>query len=88
MKLNAHVLLIAALFAPPLASYAQTNQTLNHMPSGAAVDTPRANSESSRSATPMNAAGYGEDPKAASQMGRGSDTTTLSPYSPPIRIAR
>jgi hypothetical protein len=85
MKSTVQALAIAAIIATPLSAYAQASQPLPRDPVSAApvVDSQRSQNQSAAT----DDAGFGGDPKGTSQTGRSGDTT-ISSYSPPIRIAR
>ncbi|TCG10108.1 hypothetical protein BZM27_00900 [Paraburkholderia steynii] len=93
MKSTVQALAIAAIFATPLSSYAQANQPLTQPPvSAAPVAADQGSSSPQSLRTPGHSAatdeaGFGGDTKGTSQTG-GSGDTTVSAYSPPIRIAR
>jgi hypothetical protein len=85
MKSTVQALAFAAIIATPLSAYAQTSQPLTQDPASA---TPVADSQRTQThSAATDDAGFGGDPKGTSQTGMSGDTT-VSAYSPPIRIAR
>ncbi|SDH36208.1 hypothetical protein SAMN04487926_104112 [Paraburkholderia steynii] len=93
MKSTVKALTIAAIFATPLSSYAQASQPLTQSPvhtAPVAADQGGPSPQSLRTpghSAATDEAGFGGDAKGMSQTG-GSGDTTVSSYSPPIRIAR
>jgi hypothetical protein len=93
MKSTVQALAIAAIFATPLSTYAQASQPLTQAPvrtAPVAADQGSPSAQSLRTpghSAATDEAGFGGDPRGTSQTG-GSGDTTVSSYSPPIRIAR
>lgn len=93
MKSTVQALAIAAIFATPLSTFAQASQPLDQSPVRTApVVTDQGSPSPLSLRTPghsaaVDEAGFGGDPNGTSQTG-GSGDTTVSSYSPPIRIVR
>ena len=93
MKSTVQALAIAAIFATPLSTYAQASQPLTQAPvrtAPVAADQGSPSPQSLRTpghSAATDEAGFGGDTKGTSQTG-GSGDTTVSSYSPPIRVAR
>jgi len=93
MKSTVQALAIAAIFATPLSTFAQASQPLDQSPVRTAPVVTDQGSPSPLSlrmpghSAAVDEAGFGGDPNGTSQTG-GSGDTTVSSYSPPIRIVR
>ncbi|WP_162600873.1 hypothetical protein [Paraburkholderia sp. C35] len=87
MKSATQALIIAAFLTAPLVSHAQTaTPTENNMTGQAGTSSLSVGTKDQSTGT-QSGGGFGSEPRSATQSGAGNETT-LSPYSPPIRVAR